>query len=162
MRERDEHTLTVPAHLPHRFVQRDLAPKALDREPSDQQHDPRAHEHRLAKEPRCAERDLGRRRPPIAGTGARFSGEALRDRRAVREMVPIDPRACEPSSQLGTGATREGQTSGELDLTRRLSHDHDAVARLAGDDRERARDVAGVRASRARADLGVKVRERSL
>lgn len=155
VRQRDEDAVAIAAELPHRVVEGDLPPEPLDRELADQQHDARLDDRELTDEPRRAERDLRWAGLAIARAALRLAGKALRDRRAIRQVVGVDPSALEPASDLRTRATGEWKTRGELDRAGCLADDHHAVGRTSRDDREGARDVARVRAARACADLAM-------
>ena len=159
MREWNEDPLPCTLRRADHLTERGLPDESLDRELPDWQQDARIDERDLACEPCGAVRDLRRTRLAIAGTTRGFTGKALRDRRAIWKMQFVDARACEPTSQLGTRATGERETGGELDRTRGLADDHHAIARMSSDDGECARDEACVCASCARTDLRMQLRE---
>src|SRR5919197_2864935 len=137
MRKRDENAFAVSAYAADHDAERRSSPETLDRHLPDQEDDARPYERELADEPRCAVRDLGRRRPAVTASALRLAGEALRDRGAIRQVRLVDARAREPSLELGAGASREGHAGRKLHRARRLPDDHDAIARVACDDGER-------------------------
>ena len=161
MRERDERHSVLHADSPDRALERDFSPEPLDRETTDEEDDARLQQRELLLQPRCTERDLGRRRSTIAASARRLSREALRDRRAVGKMVFVDPRFGQPAPQLRAGAATERLTGGELDLAWCLADDRDPIADGAGDNRLRALEVTGGDALRAGPNTCVKTCERT-
>src|SRR2546426_5602725 len=159
MRERNIRHSVSQAHAADGALQSRLSPEPFDGETADEEDDARLQERELLLEPRCAQRDLRRRWSTIAASAPRFPGKALRDRRAVRKVVFVDPRLRQPPSQLRAGATAERLPRGELDLTWCLADDRDPVADGSGHDRLRAAEVPGADAFCARPDAGVKKRE---
>jgi hypothetical protein len=161
MRERDERDSVLHADSPDRALERHFSPEPLDRETADEEDDARLQQRELLLQPRCTERDLGRRRPTIAASARRLSREALRDRRAVGKMVFVDPRFGQPAPQLRAGPATERLTGGELDLAGCLADDRDPIADRSGDDRLRALEITGGDALCAGPDTGVKTCERT-
>jgi len=137
MRQRDEDAPAIDSTLPDHIAERDASPEAIDRERSDEKNDARPHERELCLEPWRAESDLGWRRTAIPRSSSCFPGKAFRDRRAIWKVFFIDAGLREPAPELGTRASRERQTRGELDRAGSLANDHHAIGRPARDDRER-------------------------
>ena len=112
----------------------------------------------LPVEVRAAEIDL---RP--AGTAvspaAAFARKALRDRRHIDLAPHLRLRrkasADQPADEDLSGLTLEGQPADGFDGARRLADQHDAVVRIAAQDRGGLRQVAGVDTSRTGKDLSV-------
>ena len=100
MRERDIRHSVSQAHAADGALQSRLSPEPFDGETADEEDDARLQERELILQPRCAERDLGRRRPTIATPGPRLPREAFGDRRAIWKMVFVDSRFCQPAPQL--------------------------------------------------------------
>ncbi len=71
-------------------------------------------------------------------------------------MLLVDPGLREPAPELRAGTAAERLPRGELDRTRRLPDDRDAVPNGSGDDGSGALEEAGVDALRARANARVK------
>ena len=159
MRQRDIRALPLPAGSADGFVQRRLAPVALDRELSEE-HDPaRPHQLELPLEPGRAQGDLRRRRAAVTGAARRLPREALGDGRAVGQLACVETRLGEPGAEGHAGPPAERSVRQELDRPRRLADDHDPVARAARDDRLRTLDVSSRHAPRARSDLRVQASE---
>jgi len=161
MRERDIGHSILHAHAADGAFEWHLSPEPFNGETTDKKDDPRLQERELLLEPWCAERDLRRRWSAIAASGRRLPRKAFGNRRAIRKVVLVDPRLCQPAPQLGAGATAERLSCRELDLTRGLADDRDSIADGSGDDRLRAIEVARVNAFRARSDPRVKTCERT-
>src|SRR5438552_7414440 len=158
MRQRDQERVAeirAPLRPADGLAERRLPPQPIDRERSDEEDHLWPHERELGLQPWRAERDLRRRRPPIARAANGLAGKAFRDRGAVRESVLGDARAREPAAELGTGATRERRARDDLDAAGRLADDHHAVVDRSRDHRCRFVEVAGGDAPRARADARV-------
>jgi hypothetical protein len=113
-------------------------------------------------EPRPAERDLGGRRSTIAASRKCLPWKALRDRRAIRQVIFVDACVGEPAPKLGSGATAEGLADGHLNGAGSLANDRDAIANGSGDDGPRLLQVSGVDALRAGADARVEKFESAL
>src|SRR2546426_7756310 len=159
MRERNIRHSVSQAHAADGALQSRLSPEPLDGETADEEDDARLQERELILQPRCAERDLGRRRPTIAAPGPRLPREAFGNRRAIWKMVFVDSRFHQPAPQLRAGATAERLPGRELDLTWRLADDRDPVADGSGHDRLSAFELPGLDALCARPNAGVKTRE---
>jgi hypothetical protein len=161
MRERDERDSVLHADSPDRALERHFSPEPLDRETADEEDDARLQQRELLLQPRCTERDLGRRRPTIAASARRLSREALRDRRAVGKMVFVDSRFGQPAPQLRAGAATERLTGSELDLAWCLANDRDPIADGSSDDRLSTLEVSGLHAFRTGPNTRVKTSERT-
>src|SRR2546425_6938000 len=159
MRERNIRHSVSQAHAADGALQSRISPEPFDGETADEEDDARLQERELILQPRCAERDLGRRRPTIAAPGPRLPREAFGDRRAIWKMVFVDSRFCQPAPQLRAGATAERLPRGQLDLTWCLADDRDPIADGSGHDRLRAGEVPCVDAFGARPNARVKTRE---
>src|SRR5947207_3050598 len=159
MRQRNERHAIDHARTADGSFERDLPPEPVDRETPEKQDDSRPENRQLLIEPRNAQRDLRRRRPAIAASGRRLPGKAFRDRGAIRQMVFVDAGLGEPAPELRAGTAAERLPRGELDRTRRLPDDRDAVPNGSGDDRASALEEARVDALRARANARVKPSE---
>ena len=159
MWQRNERHAIDHARAAHGIFERDLPPEPIDREAAEKKDHTRLEHRQLLIEPRSAERDLRRRRSAIAASGRRLPRKAFRDRGAIRQMVFVDPGLREPAPELRAGTAAERLTGRELDRTRRLPDDRDAVANGSGDDGAGALEQARVDAFRARANARVKPSE---
>ena len=159
MWQRNERHAIDHARAAHGIFERDLPPEPIDREAAEKKDHTRLEHRQLLIEPRSAERDLRRRRPAIAASGRRPPRKAFCDRGAIGQMVFVDPGLGEPAPKLRAGTAAERLTGGELDRTRRLPDDRDAVANGSGDDGAGALEQARVDAFRARANARVKPSE---
>jgi hypothetical protein len=157
MRQWNQRHAVLHTPTAHGIIEWDLPPEPVDRETAEKKDHPGLKDRELLIEPRSAERDLGRGRPAIAASGRRLSRIALRDRGAIWEMVLVDSRVGEPTSELRAGATAERLTGRELDRARRLADDRNAIANGSRDDRAGPLDKACVDAFRARTDARVEI-----
>ena len=130
MREWDVRDAIPHARMAHRIFEShsSRSPEPINGEAAKEKDHSGLEKRELLIEPRSAERDLGRRRSPIAAPRRRLPGKALRDRRPVWQMTLVDPGLREPTPELRAGATAEGLTGRELDRARCLTNDRDAVA----------------------------------
>ena len=159
MRQRDVDDAILHARAADGIFQRDLSPEAVDGETAEEEDHPRSEQRELLVEPRPAERDLGVRRSTIAASRECPPRKALRDRRAIRQVIFVDASFGEPAPKLGSGAAAEGLADGHLNGAGSLADDRDAIANGSGDDRPRLLQVSGVDALRAGADVRMKPRE---
>lgn len=158
MRQRDVGHAVRRSRPPHGLFKGDPSPEPIDREAADEQDDLRPQQRELLVEPRRAQRDLGRGRPPITAPQRRLAREALRDRGAVRQVILADAGLREPAPQLRAGTATEGLAGRRLDRPGRLTDDRDAITWRARDDRPRTLEVSGGDAPRACADARVEMR----
>src|SRR2546423_6526841 len=152
MRQRNERHAIDHARAADGILERDLPPEPVDREAAEKKDHTRLEKRELLIEPGSAERDLRRRRPAIAAARRRLPRKAFRDRGAIGQMLLVDAGLCEPAPELRAGTAAERLTRGQLDRTRCLPDDRDAVPNGSGDDRAGALEEAPVDALRARAD----------
>jgi hypothetical protein len=128
MREWDERDAIPHARTAHRIFESHSSPEPINGEAAEEKDHSRPEKRELLIKPCSAERDLRRRRSPIAASRWRLPGKTLRDRGPVRQMILVDPGLGEPAPELRAGTTAEGLTGRQLDGARCLANDRDAVA----------------------------------
>jgi len=159
MWQRDEGDAIFRARAADCGFEWNSSPEAIDGEPAEKEDHPRSEKHELLIEPWSAERNLGRRRAPIAAARRGLSRKAFSDRGAVRQVILIDASFGEPAPELRARPAAERLTRCQLDRTWRLADDRDAVANGSGHDRVGALEITCGDAFRAGTNACVETNE---